>query len=61
MKTNNQVSSSADCGENSLRQIKGDFLSMENNEAAGSSAAASGVHGDGGRPRLKSRLERRQQ
>ncbi|OSJ33666.1 hypothetical protein BSZ19_14600 [Bradyrhizobium japonicum] len=49
MKTNNQVSSSADCGENSLRQIKGDFLSMENNEAAGSSAAASGVHGDGGR------------
>lgn len=45
MKTNDQISSSADSGENSLRQIKRDILSMENNEAAGPNAAASGVHG----------------
>ncbi|AJA62979.1 hypothetical protein ABIF64_006536 [Bradyrhizobium japonicum] len=44
MKTNNQVSSSADSGENSLRQIKRDFLSKENNEAVGSSTAAPGIH-----------------
>lgn len=38
------VSSSADSGENSLRQIKRDFLSKENNEAVGSSTAAPGIH-----------------